>query len=705
MTAVRFIALALAGALVCGGLVSLACGDCDDVDREPAEVQGFLGAPGGGTRSWGTPGRTGPWSTPGRAPPLFNVVFSPTASVVNALQCTTANNCQAVFYADGAGGGSGQDASGASVAVTDGTGGVAQATPWGAGTYVPSNAAAMSVTTSSAFENTWTAPHTVIMVGYQGGAATYGSMFSHITPSTAGIFAETWTTAAECYWANGASTIYNTTAVNYGQKAGLSVSSCRKIGSGAGSTYQVRSNGQQPAAGALAANPAAPTGQTFYLGRSTGTSGTFLDGPFIALAVYTTNLSDAKILEIENRVSGSLADDGTPLTTVTSTRQRWDFDASGDAWPYGNIRVTPRGLHIEKNNDGSQGVCTSGGCWAADALDASSWTNVGTPTVTTNVASGPFAKWRNTAEADRIVDDDGVAFEGKEATTNCYVSASSKLYTISALLKQGDSGVTTTQARLEFTSDGTLSVAGCNFTDLGATFARKECTTSLTGAPTFLRGRVLVGDAAADTGSVIVSQAQCDASGWATSPKPDNVARSADLYRVPSTETTTWPRGFTADSGECEVVFTPDFDFPGDAADSNDPIRLLDVPNAGNTEHRIICGVFDKVSYPNGLARIDASGAVGPDVTGGAAATFTAGTQYVFRFQWVNQSPTTTYQYMYWDACTDAYSCTATTLKGSNTAGTGKVAPADFGEATIGYRYTGTGQGGVSIKRITVRRL
>jgi hypothetical protein len=141
-----------------------------------------------------------------------------------------------------------------------------------------------------------------------------------------------------------------------------------------------------------------------------------------------------------------------------------------------------------------------------------------------NSTSGPSSVYFGGAEADTIGDDDGAAYEGgRIVAETTYTGA----YTADAYVAPG----TQTGATILITSDGTGSKT-CTFTGLddlltatssGGTirciggaactgsnsypgsFARLICTTTIGGVPTATTADLLVGDAAADTGTIIAS--------------------------------------------------------------------------------------------------------------------------------------------------------------------------------------------------------
>ncbi len=206
-----------------------------------------------------------------------------------------------------------------------------------------------------------------------------------------------------------------------------------------------------------------------------------------------------------------------------------------------NNLVGPGGLIVSK---GFTNV------WAADALAAATWTDVGTPTVTSNVTSGPFGTWKKAAECDLIEDNDGAAFEGKASgtagTTEGYVNAS-------CFLKAGTSGTTTTKARIAITVAGGTGSTTCDFTGLSSTVSRKQCTALAGDTPTSIIASILVGGVDTETGSIQTCHCQLTAGGpELQTPMPTNTVVSRISYEVDSTG---W--GTAANGAKYEIVHTP----------------------------------------------------------------------------------------------------------------------------------------------------
>ena len=652
----------------------------------PADAQW---PPWGGRTSWGgnwnAPNRTTSWSE------IFSYDFSAARSRLPT--CTTGNNCAIQCYPVGTTW-TCVNGAGAAVAVTQGTGATGADSPWGRVLTDITDAQAPRLTTPGDASSLWAAPHTVVVVGHSSGRTTSAAQWAFtqndgsngigMRGEGAGTF--------RCQWRNSGATPDSVSVLGTlgTMNAGITVSSCIKEGTGAASVYRARVGGAEVSDSSWDWNPGAPTGINAWFGRDVG-GGAPWRGPLVSVTIYSAAKSVSEMQAIEREVAGgTVLTDGMPNASV----KRWVMDANGVAWPTRLSRVVQdAGLYVEEHdlNGGN------GGNWATDALDANSWTSVGTPIITQNTQSGPFSTYMGGAEADLIEDDAAGAFEGKTGTRNCGGTAVGK-FTVSCYVRTGTTGTVTTQATLRITTNGTGSV-DCAFTDLTSSFVRKECVTTVGGSPTSTVGTVLVGDAAADTGSIVVSQCQCDRHGWATSPKADDNSGGLDTPEIPATTTALWPSD--GDSGEIETVFTVDHDVPGDDYDNGDSFFLHDVDNAAETEHV----AFDLYQQSGGGYHTMFTGTTGSSSTPDSSQwTLVAGTTYVSKIRWVAHGAGRVDHYLYFDSCAAPASCAATTLTASSTDGS-RIDPVQpFGPMILGRRYTDTFPLDGKLLRITVRQ-
>ena len=608
-------------------------------------------------------------------PPCANadLVAAGLTSGICAMQCTASlSGAQWVC----------KDGTGASFTVAQGSTSTTVADPWDVpviqvegSTDMPSILAA----NATAIQNAIAAPHTVIATAFDHGNNQASLPFrTQLAGSSKGIQVRSESGQARCIYSNATATPTSITVSSTVSPAntigvGYSMHSCRKIGSGASSTYIARTNGAQSTTTAWPGDPdTALTSADFGQGMT---------GQIESVTIYTTNLSDAQILAIENAYNG-LSDVATRQSTDALVNGRntpaWASSSSGQFFPVGRgtARPSASGYLVEQGS----GVSGSTTGWATDNLDASSWTSVGSPTVNTNVTSGPFSSWRRAAEADRIVDADGAAFVGKQATSNCGTTVSG--YTISCFLKAGDTGSVTTKARLAITTDGSGSTT-CDKT-LTSSFTRFTCTAQVTGSPSFVKGQVLVGNAASDTGSILVAQCQCDNRDHAMSPTvasagwSGSAAQGDDNLTTSTNELLTWSKAGHSQ----QIIFNPEWN-------SSDIVNAATAPTAALTVVGSGLQNFVRGAFPAGTAPTMTTGSSTFSTTTAATSpTILAGHTYAFRQHWRrfgSASNAKTFHEIFFDECTGSVSaCYATTLIGSDYSGTTIAPPTTWSFLRIG---------------------
>lgn len=655
-----------------------------------------LAAPAGANwgRSTGSSNLGGFWRLWSPAPRGDTVIFDFAPALSSTTEhrlpaCTAANNCAMQCTASLTG-----DAwrcvtgAGASFTVTQGTG-TAVANVWGQPAlqiFSDANAPTISAANAAALESVWTQPHTVITTAFSNTISGNTVQLHFRQQSASGGLAARTESGHRCIWLNtsAAPTSVTVTVSANSSQYGWSIGTCRKSGTGASSSYTARSNGTASTS-AWAADPGAASSTIAYFGRNS-TAGSYLGGQFESVTIYSAALSDDEIAGIEAAWKGtapivSMSGDAIEYLSGSLFGARPMLaDADGYYFPMGiNVpRVTSAGYYIEEHGNET----TRGASWATDALDASSWTTVGTPTVTANQASGPFSRWKSAAEADLAVDDDAAAMEGFQGTT-CGTTA--QRYTVSCFLAPGTSGVTTDKARLVVETDAT-GTTNCDKT-LTAGFSRYTCSATVSGSPTYVRGRLLIGNATTDTGSVLVSQCQCDEDGWANSPHITNSATSLDNSNASNAEVDLWP----TNGGAYQVVFRPDFTWATDLYDNNDTYEPMDLHNNGSTDHRVLGW-----QYYNTNPAIATRGSGQPTTSTDTYATsnpnVVAGSLYAFKIRWKDVGGGKAHHWIYFDECLGSVdACEATTLIGSDTTGN-MYGPTtgDWGGWQIGCRYSHT---------------
>ena len=176
--------------------------------------------------------------------------------------------------------------------------------------------------------------------------------------------------------------------------------------------------------------------------------------------------------------------------------------------------------------------------WAADALAADTWVAVGSPVVTANASSGPFARWKNAAEGDLITTSNVAALDGVQSlavvnsTDGGFTASGAGWVNASCFLSQGTAGVTRDKARITFVTDGALDagVSTCDITGLDGTPRRYPLTTGCAGffwGAKSVKANLVVGDATPQVGSITVYQCQISQTLELESPMVSNVGVGA----------------------------------------------------------------------------------------------------------------------------------------------------------------------------------
>ena len=329
-----------------------------------------------------------------------------------------------------------------------------------------------------------------------------------------------------CYFSGGVGVnqIIGLGHITYG---GSSVQYCGRNGN----NIEVFANGTFSSA-ALSITPSASS-RNLYFGRYE-TTGFATDRPCYYARFYNRSLPTAELDRLNEILAGSI--DATIVRATTG------FSVIGDkVLSFGNnaAAVTTTGIYVGRSVTNE---------WV-NSLDASAWTVVGTPTITTDTDAGPLSVYAGGNEADTITDDDAASKE----CVYVQIGTTTGDYTVSAYLAAG----TITDYTLSVVTDGTGSV-DCTGTDLTSTFSRKTCSATVGGTPTYVRGQLCVGDTAADTGSIKVSGAQGEAAAQAGKPCPAGASAATcavDQITVPKEQLPT---------GQFEICldYTPDNDAP-----------------------------------------------------------------------------------------------------------------------------------------------
>lgn len=591
--------------------------------------------------------------------------------------CNVGNSCVALCSIN-TGGTAWQcvDASGASFGTaTTGAGATFQPATFGRLAQTDVTAANYSYVVSTTLDALFKGDHTVVIGAYGTGAT---------LPTHQHWFGASDGTRSVYYRGEGGNFVavenegaaVNTSTAGLQPTDGWSVASVRR--SGTTSTTRVNGvDGTPVAAAAITNNFTA--GTQFRFGERNPT-GLPLRGPLAFVAFYSAALSSASLKAMEFGFWG--VDSASSVAGLGTGVQCLSPDGgSVDCYQIGASMVSSVGFrHVWG--------AVSTNRMAASPLDVSSWTDVGTPTITTNVSAGPFYRWKQTNECDLVVDDDGAAFEGKRGPGNAFYRNSAYL-TGSFWLAAGTSGTERTKARIIVSTDGTPATTTCDVTGLTSVPAVYSCPTSATlaGAST-ASVEVLVGNATTDTGSIVVCQGQSTAAKYVSIPQPVNTTLGNSALRL---DASGWPYSSTT-QGKYEVVFTPVYDPLNDW--SGDTLYLFD--GATSVPGHSALMLFGYTVAGRGLARLS-DGTTTTDIQVDGVG-LTAYQQYVTSLEW-RKSGSTCDAVWRLDTCSDATTCTASTTLGTSSAG---ACPAALSTAYLGNRYDNTVPTDVFVRAVRV---
>ena len=392
------------------------------------------------------------------------------------------------------------NALGAQVAVTQGTSPTYEPSPLGGATALgnitdakaPYVAAATAATAlGSGF---WAGDHTVMAI-FASGTTTDPAPLSHGNDSVSGFYMQVSASGGGrlyCNYSAAASAQYPYATASVIQKWIMPV--CRR----SGSNYIVSIDGVQSST-AITVTAAAPTTENLYFGRYSG-AGLPLNGDLLRVRFYSIAVSDSALIDTENKLYGERAE--TRAVGVDRNSTAWLTADNGYIYSIGDdeARINASGILSERAKTN----------YWLQSLDASAWTDVGTPIITANTDSGPFVYFAGGAEADTIEDNDALAIEGKSSAS---AGTTTGTYTVSCYLASG----TASTAELAVLTDGGGGGA-CLVSGLTAAFARKTCTpTPITGVPTYIKGSLGVGSVVGTTGTIKVAGCQLEIASHATS--------------------------------------------------------------------------------------------------------------------------------------------------------------------------------------------
>jgi hypothetical protein len=355
----------------------------------------------------------------------------------------------------------------------------------------------------------------------------------------------------------------------------------------------------------------------------------------------TAPVTEAEFDALNARIFGLHPSTGPSDVAFTRTTVGCGEDAAGNRQCFGS------GVPVLANGDAISvwGAVTN---YSLNSLDWSAHTVIGDSVVTVNTTSGPSAVYNGGAEADTLTDDndtDGAGADDGDAdyegvrivAETTYTGA----YTVDAYVKPG----TNTGATIDIVTDGTGSKT-CTYTGLdnlatatsvggsiqcigGAActgsnsyptgFARLVCTTTLGGVPSATTADLYVGDAAADTGTIIASAGEAWRLAYPGRACPTAATTATCNADNLSVATTGWPTS----EGRVVLSYTPEVE---DGYTSNcDLLDALDATAGFHLRRLATSGVLNWYSKSSTGVQTTKSS---------AALTWTRGTTYEIDVRW-----------------------------------------------------------------------
>ena len=584
--------------------------------------------------------------------------------------CTVANSC-VMLCTPNAGNTAWQcvDGNGAAFGtVTQGTGSTYRVTQFGLNTMTDVTSASHPYVVSTSLDSIFSADHTIVFGGY--GTTATDPTFQHIMSMTDGtrtFYARNEGGSLNCVW-SGAGGVRTASFSSMAQN-GWSVASCRQ----SGTDHYSRINGTDSVTAAGSAITVNMTAGTHFDMGDRSTAGLPLRGPMAFVAVYTT-ASSTQLTSIERTFFGSpTSADVLVSYTAATVPNCYDYDGgAAECFTTGAPIIGQTGM-VMSNGRGIRNQ------WAADNLAAATWTNVSTPTITSNGSAGKFFNVFNANEVDRIEDTSAAAFQGKQSG-NAFDS-NTNYYTAWCNLAQGTTGVTTTKARFIITTNGTPATTTCDITGLTSTIGTYSCRTSsaVTGA-TSVTAQILVGNAVTDQGSILVDGCGINYAGWV---EPPVLVSSLPGSSSVSVSASSWPA--VGGGGKYEVVFTPRYSVVSDWSTTADTLYAMDVNNGvGHSAFTI----FGYTTPGRALARTTDSLGASTDIQVDGIDTV-PGQRYAASIEWIGSGTTSgcTTVFRFNQCSGPVSSCFATTALGSSFAAACPDSPTN---AKIMNRYDST---------------
>lgn len=295
------------------------------------------------------------------------------------------------------------------------------------------------------------------------------------------------------------------------------------------------------------------------------------NGPVVFYAFFKGRKTDAWMRDTLDKFQGVY--NAGIASWEYRTSQRLGIDHTSTT---GNIDLMNDATALS-TDVGLQSVSGFTNFWAADPLDATSWTAVGSPVVTANVRYGPFGAAKKANTADRIYDDDGAAFEGAKSLT---AGTTADWYSASCYVEPGtsDAGTVINKGNIFWETTGvsgttnvaTLSDGGLmDYFELDGgllpdggfrayrVFSKASFNATNDGGTTGLYASVRIGHTAAETGNLVVGQCQLTKRSDLRPPN-DNGSVVSDAHYVGDPPNSGWPD--ISLGGKYEVIHMPAYD-------------------------------------------------------------------------------------------------------------------------------------------------
>lgn len=555
---------------------------------------------------------------------------------------------------------------------------------------------------NSVFRSLVAGDHTVVYAGYPTTTVNVnGGWYGMITDATDIVQHRRDGSNLECLYAPTGLVAEATLALN-----GQQVWSCRR----SGNTITARAKGVEGSS-ITATTAAVAAGNSWYFGGTGGccTPGGSMHGQLFWVAFFNVAKTVGELQEIERQWWGvpQVAGATGSIGNVSGIIGEDDVPDSG------RVNVFEVGAYVA---DPTTGILTRTAMQnfmhATDPLAVGGWVDVGTPTIANNVHAGPFYQWKVTNECDRITDNDGAAFEGKRSAT---AGSTDSWYNGSFYLLAGDAGATNTKARVSFTTNGTLDAGSLTCDISGLDWIPRRYPAD-TGCPIYASGDtggvkvdILVGNAAADQGDIVVCQGQLTKSLYMLPPTVDGTSKGAAYVESDGGAV---PYG-AASKGKVEAVFQVPYSTtqmaPNYDTSKSVGSYVYDGLNEAATTHSVLtwfanqAGVSSAQSLMYGPSGDPGDGDNRFGLSPTLPYTLSRDTFYVVSYEWRPVSGGCRGKYRL-DSCADPATCQATTIVAENVSGAVGECASQTNLLQWGTRINGSNPSDIKVRRASVYR-